>query len=101
MRIKKGDQIQIVAGADKGKKGTVLAAFPRESKIAAEGINMKKKHVRPKKQGQKGELVRIPMPFPVSRAALVCGTCGKPARVGYRVAAGGKMRVCKKCGTDT
>lgn len=89
----------MMTGSDRGKAGTVLAAFPKEGRIVAEGINVKKKHVRPRKQGQKGELVQIPMPFPASRAALVCGKCGKPTRVGRNSKEGGKERVCKKCGT--
>lgn len=100
MRIKKGDQIRMMTGADRGKAGTVLAAFREEGLIAVEGINIKKKHVRAQKQGQKGELVRVPMPFPASRAALACGKCGKPTRIGHRSDAGRKIRICKKCGAE-
>jgi len=89
----------MMTGSDRGKAGAVLAAFPKERRIVAEGINVKKKHMRPRKQGQKGELVRMPMPFPASRAALVCGTCDKPTRVGRQSTEGGKARVCKKCGS--
>lgn len=98
MHIRKGDQIKMMTGADRGRTGKVLAAFPRTRRIAADGINVKKKHVRPRRQGQKGELVQVPMPFPASRALLVCRACGKPVRVGFRTEAGKKMRVCKKCG---
>lgn len=98
MHLKKGDTIQMIAGADRGKKGTVLAAFPATGRIAAEGINVKKKHVRPRRQGQKGELVQVPMPFPAPRALLVCRACGKPTRVAFRLDGGKKTRTCKKCG---
>ncbi len=92
----------MITGTDRGKSGTVLAAFPKEGRIVADGINVKKKHVRPRRQGQKGELVQVPMPFPISRAALVCGKCGKPTRTGVRYQEGGaKRRICKKCGSTT
>lgn len=100
MKLKKGDQIKIISGNDKGKKGKVIAVFPVGGKIMVEGLNMKKKHVRPKQQGKKGELVRLPAPFPASRATLVCPKCGKATRAGYSVGPAGKTRVCKKCGGE-
>lgn len=101
MKIRKGDIIKIISGNDKGKQGKVLSVFPHTGKIVVEKINMKKKHVRPRRQGQKGELVRIPAPFSASRAMLVCQKCGKPVRVGYgAVEQGGKTRACKKCGAE-
>lgn len=100
MKIRKGDQIKIMSGNDKGKQGKVTAVFPMESKIIAEGINLKKKHVRPTKQGKKGELVRIAMPFPVSRAMLLCGKCGKPSRAGYKIEQDKKYRICQRCKSE-
>lgn len=101
MKIRKGDQVKIISGNDKGKQGKVLAVLLKEERIVVEGANIKKKHVRPKKQGQKGELVRIPAPFPVSRAMLVCSKCGQAARVAYKINdSGQKTRVCKKCGGE-
>ena len=98
MKIRTGDKIKILSGNDRGKEGKVTAVFPEESRIVVEGLNMRKKHVRARTQGQKGELVRFPAPFSASRAALVCSSCGKPTRVGYQVTEGRKTRVCKKCG---
>lgn len=101
MKIKKGDTVKIIFGNDKGKQGKVLAVFPEEGKIVVEGVNIKKKHVRPKQQGKKGELVRIPAPFQVSRVMIVCSQCGKPTRVGYKINdPSQKARVCKKCGGE-
>lgn len=100
MKLKKGDQIKIISGNDKGKKGKIIAVFPAEGKIVVEGLNMKKKHVRPKQQGKKGELVRLPVPFQASRAALVCTKCGKATRIGYSSGSAGKTRTCKKCGGE-
>lgn len=101
MKVRKGDQVKIISGNDKGKQGKILAVLPQLEKVVIEGINMKKKHVRPRQQGKKGELVKIPAPFPVSRTMLVCATCGKPTRIGYRTSANGsKTRICKKCGGE-
>ena len=100
MKLKKGDTIKIISGNDKGKQGKVLAVFPSEERIVVEGVNIKKKHIRPRKQDQKGELVRIPAPFPLSRALLICPKCGQPTRVGFRVEGKKKVRVCKRCGAE-
>ncbi|MBI2640768.1 MAG: 50S ribosomal protein L24 [Candidatus Sungbacteria bacterium] len=101
MKIRKGDQVKIISGNDKGKQGKVLAVFSSKGKIVVEGLNIRKKHVRPKQQGKKGELVKIPAPLPVSRAMLVCPKCGKPTRVGSKINdPGRKARVCKKCGGE-
>lgn len=98
MKVKKGDIIKLISGNDKGKQGKVLAVFPKEGLVVVEGVNMKKKHVRPKQQGKKGELVRIPAAFQASRAMLVCSKCGKPTRVGFRIIENKKYRICKRCG---
>ncbi|MBI3631078.1 MAG: 50S ribosomal protein L24 [Candidatus Sungbacteria bacterium] len=98
MQIRKGDRVKIISGNDKGKQGKVLGVFPRPEKIVVEGVNVKKKHVRPRRQGERGELVRIPAPFAVSRAMIVCPSCGRAVRVGRRQDGGEKIRICKKCG---
>lgn len=99
MKIRKGDNVKIISGNDKGKSGKVIAVLSRRSSVVVENLNMKKKHVRPRTQGQKGELVRIPAPLRIARVMVVCGTCAKPTRVGYAVdGSGKKQRVCKKCG---
>ncbi|MBI3442845.1 MAG: 50S ribosomal protein L24 [Candidatus Sungbacteria bacterium] len=99
MKIHKGDNVKIISGNDKGKSGKVLAVFPLRESVRIEGLNMKKKHVRPRTQGQKGELVRVPAALRVSRVMLVCGKCSTPTRIGYTVdGSGNKQRVCKKCG---
>lgn len=101
MKIRKGDNIKIVSGNDKGKQGKVLAVLTHEERIVVDGLNIKKKHVRPRQQGKKGELVKIPAPFAVSRAMIVCSKCGKPTRIGFKIGAtGAKARVCKKCGAE-
>ena len=100
MKLKKGDEIRIISGNDKGKQGKILSVIRSGGKIIVEGLNIKKKHVRPRKQGQKGELVKIPGAFPASRAMMVCPRCGRAVRLGYRLDAERKARVCKKCGAE-
>jgi large subunit ribosomal protein L24 len=97
MKIRKGDTILILSGKDKGKKGKVTKVFPEVNKIIAENINLVKKHVRPKKEGEKGQIVAIAKPFDVSKVKLICPRCGLAARVGYKIIEGGKFRICKKC----
>lgn len=97
MKVRKNDTILIVKGKDKGKKGKVLNVFPGVFKLTVEGMNLATKHVRPKKGGQKGQMVKIPKPFSVSNVKLVCPKCGLPSRVGYKITEGGKFRICKRC----
>lgn len=101
MKIKKGDTVKIISGNDKGKQGKVIAVIPVEGRIVVEGLNMKKKHVRPRQQNKKGELVNIPGAFHVSRAMIVCSKCSKVVRVKHAVNdEGRKMRVCGACGSE-
>jgi len=100
MHIKKGDQVKIISGKDRGKSGPVLKVFPEKNKITVEGLNLYKKRVRPKQQGQKGETVLVPRPFQSSKAKLVCASCKGAVRVGYRLESGSKIRYCKKCGAN-
>lgn len=98
MKIKKGDTIKILSGKDRGKTAKVLYVGVKDATLLAEGINLKKKHVRPRQQGKRGEIVAIPAPFSASNAMVICASCGQPARVGARFETGGKVRVCRKCG---
>jgi len=100
VKIYKGDIIKIISGNDKGKQGKVLSVFPSLGRIVAESIHVKKKHVRPRQQGKKGEVVLVPAPFPAARAMVVCDKCGKATRIGSRVIEKRKLRVCKKCGRE-
>lgn len=97
MKIKKGDLVKIISGKDRGKTGKVTHAFPKENKIVIEGVNIHKKHTRPKKQGQKGQVVQMPMPIHVSNAMIVCSSCSKPSRIASKKVGAKKVRVCKKC----
>ncbi|MDP3764816.1 MAG: 50S ribosomal protein L24 [bacterium] len=97
MKIKKGDQVKIVSGKDKGKSGKVTKVFPEDNKVLVEGLNLFKKHAKSRQQDKKGEIILIPKPIAVAKIMIVCPSCNKPTRIGYSVTAGDKTRICKKC----
>lgn len=102
MKIKKGDKVTILAGKDKGKTGKVLQIFPAKNRASIEGLNLLVKHMRPQRQGEKGQRIEFPAPIELSNVALICPKCGKPARVGYMIQKNAegkekKFRECKKC----
>lgn len=101
MKIKKGDTVLVISGKYRGKTGKVLKAFPKEEKILVEGINIVKKHQKPKRSGEKGEIIQMPSPIHVSNVKLICKNCKKATRVGYKIEQGQKIRICKKCGKNT
>jgi len=97
MKIKKGDQVLIISGKDKGKKGKVIDSHPKENRIVVENINLRKKHNKPKTSNEKGQIIELPMPISVSAVKILCSKCGKAVRIGYRIEGEKKFRVCKKC----
>lgn len=97
MKIKTGDNIIMLAGKDKGKKGKVIAVLPEREKVMVEGLNLLTRHQRPRRQGEKGQKVQVPRAVCVSNVSLVCPKCGKSTRVGYRIESGKKQRMCKQC----
>jgi len=97
MKIKKGDTVLIIAGKYRGKIGKILRALPQEKKILVEGVNLAKKHQRPRKEREKGQVIELPKPIDASNAKLICTKCGKPTKVGSRVEGKTKKRICKKC----
>lgn len=97
MKIKTGDNVAIIAGKDKGKTGKVLQVFPDRERVVVEGVNLTIKHLRPQRQGDKGQRVEFPAPLHSSNVMLVCPKSGKKTRVGYQVNdAGKKNRYSKK-----
>ena len=97
MKIRKGDNVIMLGGKDRGKTGKVSVTLPKENKIVVEGLNLVKRHVRARKQGQKGQIISKERAVSVSSVALVCKSCGKPTRIGYKIVGDNKVRVCKKC----
>jgi large subunit ribosomal protein L24 len=100
MKIKKGDNVIMIAGKDKNKTGKVIKVFPKEDKVIVENINLKKKHQRAKTGGKKGEKIEVPRSVSIASVMLVCKSCGKPARVSRQVVSGKKLRICKKCQSE-
>lgn len=100
MKLKKGDNVLVISGKDKGKVAKVLRSFPKEMKILVDGVNLKSKHVKPKKQGEQGQVVKVSLPMEVSNVKLVCPKCGKAVRLGYEIKNGKKFRICKKCKSE-
>lgn len=96
-KIKKGDLIEMTAGKDHGKRGRVLKVRPEGRRIVVDGLNLARKHQKPKKAGKKGEIITLPRAVDISNAALVCPSCGKTARIGFVRHGDERMRVCKKC----
>ena len=100
MNIKKGDTIVVLSGKDKGKQGKVLGTVPKSTKIVAEGINMVTCHVKPRRQGEEGGIVKREAAIYASKVQVVCPKCSKATRVAYEIKDGKKVRTCRKCGAE-
>lgn len=101
MKIKSNDKVKIIAGKDKGKEGKVIKVIKGNGKIIVENVNLVKKHIKAKKQGEKGQKITVASPFNISNVAIICPKCNKQTRIGYLVLENGeKHRVCKKCKQD-
>ena len=98
MKIKKGDNVKVLSGNDKGKTGEVLQVIPKTQKVLVKGVNMRKKHVKPRKQGEEGGIITMEFPIHSSKVNVVCPKCGKTTKVGYQIEKEEKVRICKKCG---
>lgn len=100
MNIKKGDTVIVIAGKDKGKKAKVTEALPRESRVVLEGVNMRKRHVRARRSGTKGQAVEFAAPIHVSNVMIADPKSGKPTRIGTQEVGGKRVRVAKKSGVE-
>ena len=100
MHIKTGDTVVVLSGDDKGVKGKVIAASPKEGKVIVEKANMIHKHVKPRRQGETGGIVDAEGAIYASKVALYCPVCKKGVRAAYKVVDGKKIRVCAKCGKE-
>ena len=97
MKIKKDDKVLIIKGKDRGKSGTVLRVVPETGKIAIEGLNLIKKRSRPKKAGEKGQILNFPTLMFADNVMFICSQCSAPVRVGYKIENKKKFRICQKC----
>ena len=100
LKVKKGDTVQVLSGNDKAKTGEVLEVLPKTEKVIVKGVNVRKKHVKPRKQGEESGIIPVECPIHMSKVNVVCPKCGKVTKVGYRVDKDKKVRVCKKCGAE-
>jgi len=100
MNIRKDDKVIVLSGKDKGKEGKILAVDPKGGKVIAEGINVAKRHTKPRKQGEEGGIIKKETPIYACKVMLVCPKCGKATRVAHAFKDGKKVRVCKKCGAE-
>ena len=98
MKIRKNDNVLVVAGKDKGKKGKVRFAHPKDEKILVEGVNFIKKHSRAKGQARQAGIIDLEAPIQVSNVRLLCSKCNHPTRIGFTFLEDGrKVRICRSC----
>ena len=101
MKVRKGDRVKVLTGKDRGTEGVVLEVLPKAGKIVVEGVNIARRHTKPKQAGTPGGIIDKLMPIDASNVAVVNPRDGEPTRVGYRFdAEGKKVRVCKRTGDD-
>lgn len=97
MKIRKNDNVIVISGKDKGKKGKVRYAYPRDERVLVDSVNMIKKHSKARGAARQAGIIEREAPIHVSNIMLVCNKCDHPTRVGFRVVDGKKMRVCTAC----
>ena len=100
LKIKKNDTVVVLSGKDKGKQGKVLGTIPSEAKVVVEGINMVTCHIKPRRQGEEGGIVKRAAAIYASKVQVVCPKCGKATRVAHKIEDAKKSRICKKCGAE-
>ncbi|MGM0410750.1 MAG: 50S ribosomal protein L24 [Bacillota bacterium] len=101
MRIKKGDQVEVISGKDRGKRGEVLKVIPDDDRVVVEDVNIVHRHQRPTQDMPQGGIIENEAPIHISNVQLVCPHCDKKTRFGVDVLDNGKkVRVCKKCDED-
>lgn len=99
-KIKKGDNVQILLGKDRGKSGAVERVLVKDKKMLVAGVNTVKRHVGKKVTGSQGQVIEVIKPVDISNVALICPNCNKPTRVGSKITGNIKARVCRKCGKE-
>lgn len=98
MKIRKDDTVLVIAGKDKGKKGKVRRSVTKESRVVVDGVNMMKRHTRPRGTARQAGIIEREAPIHVSNVMLICGKCNHPTRASFRfLEDGSKIRVCRRC----
>lgn len=100
LNVKKGDNVVVISGKDKGKKGKILVAYPEDNRVVVQNVAMITKHVKPRRQGEPGGRIQKEGTIHVSNVMLVCPKCDKATRVGHKMEGDKKVRVCVKCGKN-
>ena len=100
LKIKKNDTVVILSGKDKGKKGKVLGTVPSERKVVVEGCNMVTCHIKPRRQGEEGGIVKREAAIAACKVQVVCPKCNKGTRIAHKIEGDKKIRVCKHCGAE-
>ena len=98
LAVRRDDTVIVISGDDKGKKGKVVEVSPGDGKVIVEGVNIVTKHVRPRRQGEQGGLIKTEGPIYACKVQVFCSKCGKGVRVAHKIVDGKKTRVCAKCG---
>ncbi len=99
VHVKTGDTVVVLSGKNKGKKGKVMAVSPKEGKVIVENVNMVSKHIKPRKMGEAGGIVKAEGAMYASKVQIVCPRCKKGTRIGHKLNEDGtKSRICRKCG---
>ena len=100
MKVRKGDEVRVLAGKDVGKTGTITRVINDTDRVIVDGVNLVKKHQKATKATMQGGIIDKEMPIHVSNVGIVCGKCKKTTRIGFRTDGDNKVRVCSKCGAD-
>ena len=100
MKLKKGDNVKVLSGNDKGKTGEVLEVIPKLNRVIVKNVNIRKKATKPRKAGEEGGIISREFPINASKVAVVCPKCGKAVKVGYKVEGDSKVRICRSCNAE-
>ena len=100
MKFKKGDNVKVIKGKDKGKTGKIDKVIPKKDQVLISNINQYKRHLKARSQGQPSEIVTLTKPLSSENVILVCPKCNKTTRIGYKLQKGVKSRICKKCNSE-
>ncbi|OGH03039.1 MAG: 50S ribosomal protein L24 [Candidatus Levybacteria bacterium RIFCSPHIGHO2_01_FULL_37_17] len=100
MKLKKGDNVKVIKGKDKGKSGKVEKVFPKAKKVLVENVNMFKRHLKARNQNQPSEIVNLTKPIHEASVDFICPKCSKASRIGYKIEKGKKSRICTNCKSE-
>jgi large subunit ribosomal protein L24 len=100
IKLRVDDTVIVNSGVDAGKKGKILKVLRADNKVVVQGVNIRTKHTKPRRQGEQGGIVKVESPIHVSKVSYYCDKCGKGVKLGVQVKDGKKIRVCRKCNTE-